>query len=47
VQSADYDEAQRLAERPPKTATPLQLIAVLGAGFLASGVILRLRRRRR
>ena len=46
VQSADYDAAQRTAERLPKTATPLLLIALLGAGFLASGLVLRMRRRR-
>lgn len=46
VQSAEYDEAQRPAERLPTTATPLALIAVLGAGSLASGLVLRLRRRR-
>jgi hypothetical protein len=47
VQSADYDEAQRPTERLPKTPTPLPLIAVIGAGFLASGLVLRLRRRPR
>lgn len=46
VQSAEYDEAQRPAGRLPKTATPLPLIAVLGAGLLASGLVLRLWRRR-
>lgn len=46
VQSADYDASQRTAERLPKTATPLLLIALLGAGFLVSGLVLRMRRRR-
>ena len=39
-------EAPRLAERLPRIATPLPLIAVLGAGLLASGLVLRLWRRR-
>jgi len=47
VHSADYDESQRPAERLPKTATPLPLLAVLGAGFLATGLVLGMRRRRR
>ncbi len=46
VQSADYDASQRPAERLPKTATPLPLIALFGAGFLASGLVLRMQRRR-
>lgn len=47
VQSATYGEAERPAERLPRTATPLPLIAVLGAGMLACGLVLRERRRRR
>ncbi len=47
VQSADYDQPQRPAERLPKTATPLPLVAVLGAGFLATGLVLGMLRRRR
>lgn len=39
-------ETPQSAERLPRTATPLPLIALLGAGFLASGLVLRLRRRR-
>jgi LPXTG-motif cell wall-anchored protein len=47
VQSADYDQSQRRAERLPKTATPLPLIAVFGAGLLACGLVLGMWRRRR
>ena len=43
VRSADTAPT---SERLPRTATPLPLIAVLGAGSLASGLVLRLRRRR-
>jgi hypothetical protein len=48
VDSADYDE-QRMqrSDRLPDTATPLPLIALIGAGSLASGLALRLRRNRR
>jgi hypothetical protein len=43
VESAD---TERSPKRLPKTATPLPLLTVCGAGSLASGLALRLRRRR-
>ncbi len=48
VDSADRDEARmQRSDRLPNTATPLPLIALVGAGSLASGLALRLRRTRR
>lgn len=49
VDSANYDDEERMqrSDRLPNTATPLPLIALIGAGSLASGLALRLRRNRR
>ena len=48
VDSADRDaDSVQRSDRLPNTATPLALIALVGAGSLASGLALRLRRNRR
>lgn len=48
VDSVDGDEARmQRSDRLPNTATPLPLIALVGASSLASGLALRLRRNRR
>jgi hypothetical protein len=47
VQSAQYDAAQRPAERMPSAAMRLPLLVAIGAGALAIGLFFSLRRRQR